>query len=79
MFQGLDSTSFIDEYCTIRGGRQETFIKNTVSTNRDVPGNRDLLKVIRGQTQSLLCSCCHTFSQSLLGSVKGVRLEPILH
>ena len=25
------------------GERQETFIKNAVSANRDVPGNRDLL------------------------------------
>ena len=62
-----------------RGDRQETFIKNAVSTNRDVPGNRDLLKVVRGRTQSLLRSCYHTFSKSLLGSVKGVRLEAILH
>ena len=63
---------------TIRGGRQETFIKNAVSTNRDVPGNRDLLKVVRERTQSLLHSCYHTFSKSLLGYVKGVRLEAIL-
>ena len=60
-------------------GRQETFLKNAVSTNRDMPGNRDLLKVVRERTQSLLRSCYHTFSKSLLGSVKGVRLEPILH
>ena len=38
---------------------------------------RDLLKVVRERKQSLLCSCYHTFSKSLLGSVKGVRLEPI--
>ena len=25
----------------------ETFIKTAVSTNRDMPGNRDLLKVVR--------------------------------
>ena len=62
-----------------RGGRQETFIKNAVSTNRDMPGNRDLLKVVRERIQSLLRSCYHTFSKSLLGPVKGVRLEPILH
>ena len=57
----------------------ETFIKTAVSTNRDVPGNRDLLKVVRERTQSLLRSCYHTFSKSLLGSVKRVQLEPILH
>ena len=57
----------------------ETFIKTAVSTNRDMPGNRDLLKVVRERTQSLLHSCYHTFSKSLLGSVKGVRLETILH
>ena len=45
----------------------------------DVSSNRDLLKVVRERTQSLLRSCYHTFSKSLLGSVKGVRLEPILH
>ena len=61
------------------GGRQETFTKTAVSTNRDVPGNRDLLKVVRERTQSLLRSCYHTFSKSLLGPVKGVRLEPLLH
>ena len=61
------------------GDRQETFIKNAVSTNRDMLGNRDLLKVVRGRTQSLLRSCYHTFSKSLLGPVKGVRLELILH
>ena len=49
------------------GGRQETFIKTAVSTNRDMPGNRDLLKVVSGRTQSLLRSCYHTFSKSLLG------------
>ena len=35
-----------------------------------MPGNRDLLKVVRERTQSLLRSCYHTFSKSLLGSVK---------
>ena len=39
------------------GDRQETFIKTAVSTNRDIPGNRDLLKVVRERTQSLLRSC----------------------
>ena len=29
---------------------QETFIKTPVSTNRDMPGNRDIQKVVRGQT-----------------------------
>ena len=58
-----------------RGDRQETFIKTAVSANRDMPGNRDLLKVVRERTQSLLRSCYHTFSKSLLGPVKGVRLE----
>ena len=43
----------------------------------DVPSNRDLLKFVRERTQSLLRSCYHTFSKSLLGPVKG--LEPILH
>ena len=66
-------------YLNAWGGRQETFTKTAVSTNRDVPGNRDFLKVVKGRTQSLLRSCYHTFSKSLLGSVKGVRLEPILH
>ena len=61
-----------------RGGRQETFTKTSVSTNRIMLGNRDSLKVVRGRIQSLLRSCYHTFSKSLLGSVKGVRLEPIL-
>ena len=56
----------------------ETFIKTAASTNRDMSGNRDLLKVVRERTQSLLRSCYHTFSKSLLGSVKGVRLEAIL-
>ena len=56
-----------------RGDPQETFTRIAVSTNRDVPGNRDLLKVER--TQSLLRSCYHTFSKSLL----EVRLEAILH
>ena len=32
-----------------RGDRQETFIENTVSANRGMPGNRDLLKVVRGR------------------------------
>ena len=36
------------------GGRQETFINIAVSTNRDMPGKRDLLKVVRERTQSLL-------------------------
>ena len=40
----------------IRGDRQETFIKNAVSTNRDMLSNRVLLKVVRGRTQSLLRS-----------------------
>ena len=57
----------------------ETFVKTAVSTNSDVPSNRDLLKVVRERTQSLLRSCYHTFSKSLLGSVKGVRIEAILH
>ena len=41
----------------------ETFIKT--NTNRDVPGNRDLLKVVREPTQSFLRSCYHTFRKSL--------------
>ena len=46
--------------------RQKTFIKNAVSANRDtsMPGNRDLLKVVREGTQSVLCSCYHTCSKS---------------
>ena len=66
-------------YPMTRGGRQETFIKTAVSTNRDMPGKKDLLKVVRERTQSLLRSCYHTFSKSLLGPVKGVQLEVILH
>ena len=31
----------------------KTFIKTAVSTNRDVPGNRDLLKFVIERTQSL--------------------------
>ena len=58
-----------------RGDRQETFIKNAVSTNRDMPGNRDLLKVVRERTQSLLPSCYHTFSKSLLGPVLIIARE----
>ena len=37
-------------------------LKSPVSTNRDLPGNRDLLKVVRERTQSLLRSCYHTLA-----------------
>ena len=51
---------------------KKLLLKTMLALTEIMPGNRDLLKVVRGRTQSLLRSCYHTFSKSLLGSVKGV-------